>query len=185
MCVTGAQNWYIACLIGGNKFVWKPVTRDEEIIVTMERSAIDFWEHHVVKRIPPKAAAGDFFAVTVQDEYMLPDIADNLIREFIAAKDMKDEADSRKKTLEAQIKQLLNGRQKGRTATFAINHVQFEASSFEEARFKAENPVLAEQYSKKLLKEGGLRIKEFKGKEVKAPKGKKDSQEGTPEKKTA
>jgi len=176
MAITGARQWYIACLIGGNKFDWKPVPRDDELIGMMEHSAVSFWKNHVLKRIPPKATAGDFFEVTGQDEYILPDDADTLIREFITAKDMKDEADNRKRTLEAQIKQLLDGRQKGRTGKFTVNHVQFESSVFEEAKFKAENPQLAEQYCKKQLKEGGLRIKELIAKDPKAAKGKKDSQ---------
>lgn len=44
MAVTGADKWYIACLIGGNKFVWKEVCRNEENIAALREAAIDFWK---------------------------------------------------------------------------------------------------------------------------------------------
>ena len=53
MAVTGYEAWWIAVLIGGNKFVYKKIERDEDIIqylVNMER---DFWLNHVEKDVPP------------------------------------------------------------------------------------------------------------------------------------
>jgi putative phage-type endonuclease len=53
MAVTGFQKAYIACLIGGNKFVWKQVDRDEELISMIIEAEKTFWVEHVEKRIPP------------------------------------------------------------------------------------------------------------------------------------
>ena len=53
MAVTGYEAWWIAVLIGGNKFVHKKIERDEDIIqylINMER---DFWLNHVEKDEPP------------------------------------------------------------------------------------------------------------------------------------
>ena len=53
MAVTGYEAWWIAVLIGGNKFVYKKIERDEDIIqylINMER---DFWLNHVEKDEPP------------------------------------------------------------------------------------------------------------------------------------
>ena len=41
MAVTGYEAWWIAVLIGGNKFVYKKIERDEDIIqylINMERT---------------------------------------------------------------------------------------------------------------------------------------------------
>ena len=35
MAVTGYDKWYIACLIGGNHFVWKEIPRNDEFIEDM------------------------------------------------------------------------------------------------------------------------------------------------------
>ena len=53
MAVTGYEAWWIAVLIGGNKFVYKKIEQDEDIIqylINMER---DFWLNHVEKDEPP------------------------------------------------------------------------------------------------------------------------------------
>ncbi|MFB7302582.1 YqaJ viral recombinase family nuclease [Heyndrickxia sporothermodurans] len=51
--VTGKQKGYIAVLIGGNKFVWKEVERDEELINMIFQAEINFWNNHVLANVPP------------------------------------------------------------------------------------------------------------------------------------
>jgi len=53
MAVTGLPKWYIAVIIGGNKFVTKEVEKDEELIEYLIEIAKNFWENHVLKNIPP------------------------------------------------------------------------------------------------------------------------------------
>lgn len=43
MAVTGFDKWYIAVLIGGNKFVWKEVPRNEGEIKALIEAEEDFW----------------------------------------------------------------------------------------------------------------------------------------------
>ena len=44
---------YIACLIGGNKFVWKEIQRDDELIEQMTEKLVDFWENYVLADVAP------------------------------------------------------------------------------------------------------------------------------------
>ena len=53
MAVTGNEKCYIACLIGGQRFLWKEVQRDEELIRLIVEAERYFWDNHVEKRIPP------------------------------------------------------------------------------------------------------------------------------------
>ncbi len=55
MRVSKADKVYIASLIGGEKFVYKEVLRDEEIINMIIQIEKDFWLNNVIKRIPPKS----------------------------------------------------------------------------------------------------------------------------------
>ena len=42
MAVTGADAWYIACVILGKEFIWHKIERDEEIIQMLIRLESDF-----------------------------------------------------------------------------------------------------------------------------------------------
>jgi putative phage-type endonuclease len=59
MAVTGYERWYVAVLIGGNKFEWRVIERDEDIIRSLIEIESDFWNNHVIKRIPPAFSAHD------------------------------------------------------------------------------------------------------------------------------
>lgn len=52
MLVTGAQYVYAACLVGGQKFVWDVVERDEALISQIIDAGTKFWRC-VETRIPP------------------------------------------------------------------------------------------------------------------------------------
>ena len=53
MAVTGCEKWYIACLIGGNHFVWKEIPRNEEDITALIEAEKAFWEDNVQGGIMP------------------------------------------------------------------------------------------------------------------------------------
>ena len=50
--VTGSEKGYIAVLIGGQKFIWKEVSRDEELIQMIIEAEKDFWKM-VQDKTPP------------------------------------------------------------------------------------------------------------------------------------
>lgn len=51
--VTGYKKAYIAVLIGGQRFVWKEVERDEELIKMIFEAEVNFWNNHVLANNPP------------------------------------------------------------------------------------------------------------------------------------
>src|SRR5690625_3499769 len=54
MAVLDYEKAYIAVLIGGQKFVWKEIERDDEFIEMMIEAEKHFWNEHVLKGIPPE-----------------------------------------------------------------------------------------------------------------------------------
>ena len=58
MAVTGCEKWYIACLIGGNHFVWKEIPRNEEDITALIEAEKAFWEDNVQGGIMPDVEIG-------------------------------------------------------------------------------------------------------------------------------
>lgn len=51
--VTGKEKGYMAVLIGGNRFIWKEVERDEDLISMIFEAEKHFWEYHVQQGHPP------------------------------------------------------------------------------------------------------------------------------------
>lgn len=51
--VTGYEKAYIAVLIGGQKFIWKEIDRDDELIELIFQEEIEFWNNHVLANVPP------------------------------------------------------------------------------------------------------------------------------------
>lgn len=55
MAVTGYEAWWIAVLIGGNKFVYKRIDRDAEIIKMLIQQEGIFWREYVEPKVMPPA----------------------------------------------------------------------------------------------------------------------------------
>lgn len=53
MAVTGYQGAYIAALIGGNRFIWKFIPRDEKVIELLIKLEERFWKYVTDNEIPP------------------------------------------------------------------------------------------------------------------------------------
>ena len=64
--VMGWEACWIACLIGGQMFVYKLVPRNDAFIADMIEAERGFWENHVVPKIPP--AVGSFDRVDLAQE---------------------------------------------------------------------------------------------------------------------
>ena len=52
--LSGFNGWWIACLIGGQHFEYKYVPRNDAFIAEMLEKVTDFWENHVVAKVPPE-----------------------------------------------------------------------------------------------------------------------------------
>jgi len=69
LCVTGYDYAYIACLIGGQKFVYKKIEREDEIINYLIQIEKNFWEENVLKRIPPAMVGGEKETDVLKQKY--------------------------------------------------------------------------------------------------------------------
>lgn len=69
--VMGWEGCHIACLIGGQSFVYKYIPRNDDFIAQMIAAEDEFWNKHVVPRIPP--APSQF------DRVVLPQSGDTIV----------------------------------------------------------------------------------------------------------
>lgn len=89
MGVTGADKWYIACLIGGNKFVWKEVCRNEGNIMALREAAIAFWHMVETNQMPEvdgssncKQALSRIYSADADLSIELPQEAEKVIEDL-------------------------------------------------------------------------------------------------------
>ncbi|WP_034773923.1 YqaJ viral recombinase family protein [Exiguobacterium antarcticum] len=156
--ITGYEAAWIAVLIGGNHFIYKRIERDDELIQYITDIASDFWNNHILKRIPPAydgtGASSDLlkqlFPMAESDsEIELPDDADDLIDAYRFAKER--EAEVKKSVLDAEnrLKGMIGEAEVG----IARNHlVQWKNTkpreTFDTKSFAKDQPDLYEKYVK-------------------------------------
>lgn len=69
MAVTGYEAWWIVVLIGGNKFVYKRIERDEEIIQMLIEQEGIFWHQYVESKVMPPADGSEACAKALAKMY--------------------------------------------------------------------------------------------------------------------
>src|SRR5690606_12648636 len=113
---------YIAVLIGGQKFVWKEIERDDELIDMIFQAERHFWHEHVEKNVPPaldgSSAAEQFLkeryaevnpgkTVDLKREYQ------DKIEELISLKETINQLRERQKAIENELKNELKDAEYG------------------------------------------------------------------------
>ncbi|TCJ87988.1 UNVERIFIED_ORG: putative phage-type endonuclease [Anoxybacillus amylolyticus] len=155
MAVTGRSRWYIAVLIGGNKFRWDVIERDEGIIRYLIEIESEFWQRVIEKR-PPEVDGSEastnllnlLYPVesVVDDEAELPREVEALIAELEAVNAEIKQKSERKAEIENKIKALLGERERGRTSEYVVKWSVVNSNRFDSKRFAKEHPDLYQQY---------------------------------------
>lgn len=155
MAVTETEKAYFACLIGGQKFQWKEIERDEELISLVTERCVDFWKNHVEKRIPPAVSAEDgellkrMYPQAVDTEAIaLPSEVDTAITKIQSISAQLKELEALKEEQENRIKQLLGEHESGYTGSYIVNWGNVNSNRLDTTKLKKELPEIAQKYSK-------------------------------------
>lgn len=115
MAVTGADRWYIACLIGNHDFVVRTIERDDQAINYLIQIEKEFWINNVGDRIMPPPDGSDASAKALKMVYPeaeegtsvdLDDLTnelDRLIEVKGMIKKLKDEESGIEQTIEGRM----------------------------------------------------------------------------------
>lgn len=128
LAVTGAEVCYIACLIGGNRFVWKEIVRDEEFIAYLIDAERQFWEGHVLAKQPPAAdGRGNTtafldgrYADSTGEEIVLPKGAVQAAEEYRRLTSMRKELDEKLEACKNQLKSSMGHAEAGVCGKFVV-----------------------------------------------------------------
>ena len=154
MAVTGYSAWWIAVLIGGNRFVYKRIERDEEIIANLIKIESDFWHNHVLKGVPPEPDGSSASTELMKRLYPesnglemdLPSAVERWIEQYEQAEEEEKAAAERKEEAANNIKMLLGEYEVGRFRDWKITWRSISSSRLDTKRLKAEMPDIYSKY---------------------------------------
>lgn len=156
LAVTGFEKAYIAVLVGGNKFIWKEIERDEEFIQILIDREKDFWENHVLKDIAPPIDGSDATnelikkmypqddgtaIMLTKDDDVLLDAIDSISSEIKALEEQKKE-------YENQLKLKLENATEGHSQRHKVTYKTVVSNRVDSKRLKVEVPDVYEKFIK-------------------------------------
>lgn len=156
MAVTGADHWYIACLIYGQELIIRRIERDEEVIKNLISIESDFWDNYVeTNTMPP--ADGSSAAKEILDKYypesdgesieLFGDFDQKLqIREKLI--EQIDELKGDVEKIDQEIKQEMETAEIGLTDHYKITWKSITSNRLDSKKLKADHPDIYDQYTK-------------------------------------
>lgn len=154
LAVTDLHKAYCAVLIGGNKFSYQVVERDEETINTIIALEYDFWHNHVLKGVPPVVSEIDtellnsLYPKSNAAMTSLPAETDEIIKEYLEIKSLEEELKKQKALAENKLKAILGESECGQSASgFSILWKSVFSNKLDTAKLKADHPDIIEKYT--------------------------------------
>lgn len=134
MFVTGMKAAYLAVLIGGSDFRYVKINRNDELISVIESKAINFWNNHVLKNVPPAPSATDnelmakLYPSTGDNTIVLHNDYAAILEELEGVKQLEADVKKQRDELEAKLKMVL-GEAKANGATCGDWKISWKESS--------------------------------------------------------
>ena len=156
MAVLDYEKAYIAVLIGGQKFVWKEIKRDDEFIELMIQAEKDFWENNVLAGVPPEIDGSRSATELLSKMYpedngeiiTLEKDAETLIEAITSIKAEVKEKTTLQKEYENKLKLMIGEAEKGITNRFEVRHATVRSNRLDTKRLRQEMPDIADEYTK-------------------------------------
>ncbi|EKK3384781.1 YqaJ viral recombinase family protein [Listeria innocua] len=162
LAVTGKSKAYAAVLIGGNKFIWKEIDRDEELINQIIAFELDFWETNVKGQLAPaldgSSAAEkylkDRFAKSEDKQIILPKTFNEYLTERANLERDIKLLETRKKEIDNNIKGHMESAEKALSDNYEVSWKSMTSKRVDTKKLKEKFSdiyltVLMESHSRK------------------------------------
>lgn len=157
MNVLNREFAYFAVLIGGQRFVWKKVERDQELIDLITNRLVDFWETNVQQNIEPLIDGSESTTEFIKEhfkeegtqEITLPSEFDDLIESKRQLKEAEKQLKKEIAQIENKIKVTL-GKQNasvGISSKFVVSYKQQQKKSLDHKVLEEKYPDVAKDSS--------------------------------------
>jgi putative phage-type endonuclease len=157
LAVTGYEKAFVCCLIGGNKFVFKEIKRDEELINLIIEAEKNFWEFHVQGNHPPALDGSSAAEKYIKERYekaekgkvvdLKAEHKDN-IESYLQLKEQKALVETDLKRIENLIKNDLEDAESGMVNKFIVNWKNVNSNRVDSKLLKEKYPDIYEQVCK-------------------------------------
>lgn len=139
--VRKAPYGYICALLGGNKFVWRKVAADGELIGIILKGEVSFWKDFVLADEPPMTdPRDDLNAIFPKDngkEIILDEKWNEKIVELNSLKADISSKEKLKEGIENEIKLEMSEASIGRTSEFEVSYKSFTSKRVDNDKVKA------------------------------------------------
>ena len=154
LAVTGWDVWYIGVIIGNQKFVWKPIYRDDKVINDIIKKEVAFWNDFVIPRVMPmqitsndEDVLGSLFPMAKEGSVIeLGDDCNKIVESLDSLladeKVLKREIDEQKNTLRAMMK----NSETAKTNNYRITWKNQIDHRINVEKMKADAPTIYEKY---------------------------------------
>lgn len=157
MAVTGADRWYIACLIGNSEFVYRTIERDEELIQSLIRIESDFWNQYVLAGVAPPPDGSEASEWIIRERYpdSDPDLQVSLLDDLEEKLDRSQEIDAlmerltaEKKTIFQQIQEYMGEAEKAVGKRYCVSWKTVLSNRLDSKALKSKHPEIYQQFAK-------------------------------------
>ncbi len=150
MMVTGLKKWYIACLIGGQTFVWKEVKRRENDIEPLFLAETKFWKMVQDKTMPDVDGTKNCADILVErfkakkgKEIMLPSAGNAAVVKLAELKATAKELKNEITLVENELKVMLADAEVGHATGYDITwKFKKGAENIDREKLKKEHPQI-------------------------------------------
>ncbi|CAI3596968.1 MULTISPECIES: YqaJ viral recombinase family protein [Clostridium] len=156
LAVTGADRGYIAVLIGGQKFIWKEVSRDEELIEIIIQAEKDFWGL-VEAKTPPALDGSSAAEKYLKEKYKEVEEDKTVelgfeykdkIKSYLEMKEQLKNFETQVKELENQIKFEMGNAEYAYAPGYNLSWKNVSSNRVDSKKLKAEYPEIYEKVIK-------------------------------------
>lgn len=160
LAVTGKARIYYAVLIGGQKFSWKVLERDEDLINLIIDRETEFWMDHVLKKVPPaldgssaaeKYLAERFEAAEEGKSITLPPTYGAKITDWLELKKKADEYKEMAAEIENNLKLEMADAEFATVQDYAVSWKNVTTNRIDTKALKKDLPEISQKYTKPSL----------------------------------
>ena len=141
--VTGLDIAFIACLIGGQKFIYQEIQRDEETINAIIQMTGAWYQNYFIKNVPPpvehrdSAYLGQLYPKAEEKQVELPKEAMDVLTDYERANHDLSIAKEAKEMAEARLKALLQDAEVGVIGGYKISWKNVSTTRLDSKKVKS------------------------------------------------
>ncbi|WP_205180234.1 YqaJ viral recombinase family nuclease [Siminovitchia thermophila] len=151
---------YFAVLVGGQKFIWKEIERDDELIEMIFAAEVDFWNNHVLAEVEPPLDGSSAAEKFLKERYAKADTEKSIdlkaeykpkIDRLLEVKETLEILKKEKLEIENQIKNELKDATFGFVQNYRAEWKQIISNRVDTKKLKSEFPDIYQKVVKQSI----------------------------------